>query len=506
MTRTALRTNVAANFVGSAWIGLMSVVFIPLYVKLIGIEAYGLIGFFLALQGTTKVFDLGLTTALNREFARLAGMPGQTALMRNLLRTIEIVYCSIGVLNGLAVILLSQVLAEHWMRPEHLSTDVVQRAVLLMGVVITVQWPLGLYAGGLMGLQRQVSLNVVHAVMATVRGVGAVLILWAVSPTVEAYFLWQVVVSIVHTLAVAVLAWSDVGRESATFRRETLVSVWHFAAGVFGIGVVSMLLTQMDKFVVSKVLPLAVFGHYALASAVATSLYRLITPVFDAVFPRLSQLVASGSEAAVAELYHRSSQMLSVMVLPAGLFIAVFAPEVLMLWSSDADLWPHAHGMLSFLVIGTALNGVLTMPYALQLANGWTRLVIGTNVVAIVVLAPTLVLLTHLYGGIGAAMVWPIYNVVAGLVTIGVMHRRLLRGEGWRWVVGDVGLPLLAVTMVLLAGRYAIGGPGSSSLLVVKLFVVAVAVQVAAVAVAPEVRGSLRRAIAARWRVSAATP
>ena len=64
--------------------------------------------------------------------------------------------------------------------------------------------------------------------------------------------------------------------------------------------------------------------------------------------------------------------------------------------------------MLSFLVIGMALHGILTMPYALQLANGWTRLTIGTNVVAIVVLAPALVLLAKLYGGIGAAVVWPI--------------------------------------------------------------------------------------------------
>src|SRR5688500_4977348 len=128
MRRTALRTNVAANFVGSAWVGLMAILFIPLYVKFIGIEAYGLIGFFLALQGTLGLFDLGLSATLNREFARLAGISGQTGRMRNLLRTIEIVYWSIGVLSGLVVILLSRVVAEHWVQPERLSTEVVQRA------------------------------------------------------------------------------------------------------------------------------------------------------------------------------------------------------------------------------------------------------------------------------------------------------------------------------------------------------------------------------------------
>jgi len=41
-----LKLNIIANYTGKAWTALMSLAFIPLYIKFIGIEAYGLIGFF----------------------------------------------------------------------------------------------------------------------------------------------------------------------------------------------------------------------------------------------------------------------------------------------------------------------------------------------------------------------------------------------------------------------------------------------------------------------------
>jgi hypothetical protein len=51
----------------------------------------------------------------------------------------------------------------------------------------------GIESWGLMGLQRQVLLNAINMVANTLRGIGAVLLLWLVSLTIQAYFLWQIV-------------------------------------------------------------------------------------------------------------------------------------------------------------------------------------------------------------------------------------------------------------------------------------------------------------------------
>jgi hypothetical protein len=46
------------------------------------------------------------------------------------------------------------------------------------------------------------------------------------------------------------------------------------------------------------------------------------------------------------------------------------------------------------------------------------------------------------YGAVGAAFMWVIFNCGLLLVGIQLMHRRLLKGEQWRWYLEDVGLPL----------------------------------------------------------------
>src|SRR6478752_3969519 len=67
-----LSRNVAANFVGTLWTALMGPALVSVYVRLMGIEAYGLVGILTTLQAAFTLLDLGLTTATNRELARLS--------------------------------------------------------------------------------------------------------------------------------------------------------------------------------------------------------------------------------------------------------------------------------------------------------------------------------------------------------------------------------------------------------------------------------------------------
>ena len=56
----------------------------------------------------------------------------------------------------------------------------------------------------------------------------------------------------------------------------------HFAAGNTGITATTLLLSQMDKIVLSKMLSLEMFGIYSLASMMASVLYRIATPFYTA--------------------------------------------------------------------------------------------------------------------------------------------------------------------------------------------------------------------------------
>jgi len=141
-----------------------------------------------------------------------------------------------------------------------------------------------------------------------------------------------------------------------------------------GISLTVIFLTQTDKIVLSKILSLEMFGYYTLATAVASGLTYFIGPVFSALFPRFSQLVSANDEKGLIELYHKGCQFMSVVILPAAIVVALFSSEILLLWTGDPITVANTHLVVSILIVGTALNGLMNLPYALQLAYGWTTL------------------------------------------------------------------------------------------------------------------------------------
>ena len=98
-----IKKNIAANFAGSIWSAIMGLIFVPLYIKFIGIESWGLIGIFATLQIIFGLLDMGLSTTLNREMARLSVLSGKEQDMRNLVRTLEMIYWCVAVFVGIRV-------------------------------------------------------------------------------------------------------------------------------------------------------------------------------------------------------------------------------------------------------------------------------------------------------------------------------------------------------------------------------------------------------------------
>ncbi len=485
-----VRRNIVANIAGKGWAALLSLAVLPAYVHFLGIEAFGLIGFFLSLMAILSLLDLGLGTALNRQFAQYSMQSGKAQAMRDLLRSLEIIYWLIGIAIGVAVAALAPVIAAYWLKPQQLSNETVTQTLTMMGIAIAFQWPRALYGGGLMGLQRQVAFNLLSSITGTVNNVGGVLIVWLVSPTIQAFVAWYMALSLVDTLLTRLLLWRSLPEAPAraAFNGQLLADIWRFAAGMTGISVMSVILTQLDKMILVKVLPLDAFGYYSLASRAAGGLSYVIGPICAAFFPRFSQLVAKNDTQELARIYHRGCQLMSVLILPLAVVLALFSYELLLIWTQDRSIAENSHLILSLLTVGTALNGVASLPYALQLAYGWTQLALAVNTAAVLLLAPLIYFMSVRYGGVGAALIWVVFNALFVFVVVYLMHRRLLRGELWRWYHRDVGQPLLAVATIGTLWYWLMPTFVSHWSSVSNIALASIAMFAAAIIAAPEIR------------------
>jgi len=460
-TSMGIGRNLVAGFASSIWTALIGFAVIPFYVKYLGHEGYGLIGFLVTAQAVLQVLDLGLATNVNREVAREA-QSGDLSGAPALLHTAATIYWAMAGVIALAMLALSHFIAARWLSSETLAFDDLAYAVMLIGLVIAARWPGQLYQGALMGAQRIVVSSALNIALATLGSGGAVLVLAFVSPSVSALLLWQAGVGLAYTLAARAASWRIIGRERVLHDGSQLRRIWRFSAGVTAITIAGMVLGQLDKVVLSKMLSLAEYGQYMIAFALAGTLYLFSGPVFNAVYPRFSSLVRSGETERLEQAYRLGTRLLGAILFPLAMLLAVFPEELVQAWTGDPGLARSARLLLPFLAIGTALHGVMHVPFALQLAYGTTRLQVAISAVLLLVATPSTVFLVLHYGALGGALAWlwlhSLYMVLGAWMT----HRHLLKGLGAKWIAFDVGVPFAVSALVGVLAHTLSAGTGFS--------------------------------------------
>ena len=458
-----VKHNAVANLIGRVSGAAVTLLAIPIVVRLLGIESYGIVGFFASLQAIFGLLDLGLSMTMMREMARGGHEPKQAQRTRDLVRTLEIIYWAIGILIAIIAVAIAPILATRWLRAEHLDTTALRQSIAIMGIAIACQWPISLYEGGITGLQRQVIVNVVSLSSTILRTVGSIAILYFVSRTIQAYLMTQGIAYAVQTLLLRQVLWKSIPSSPARahFNASLIRELWRFAGGINATSALGLVLTQADKVILSKIVPLRIFGYYAIASTAANGLYYIIGPLFTAIYPQLAQNVASGNEVRLATIYHRGSQVIAACVFPTAIVLALFSHRVLLLWTHDPQVAAGAGVAASLLTIGTMLHAAMHLPYGLQLAYGWTSLTVTANAIFAATLPVLMILLSRKYGIAGAAVVWIVVNFSYVVAVIPVMHRRILKGEMAKWYRDDLVVPLLAAFAGAILWRFLL--PADSS-------------------------------------------
>lgn len=450
-----IKRNIVANFGGKAWAALVSFVAVPIYLSFLGTEAYGLVGIYASMTGVLAVFDLGLSTVLSREMARLAGVENAAQSRRQITRALELAYWAVAIMIGLGMWGLAPFLASRWVNTVALPVTTVETALVLAGIAIASQWPLALYSGGMIGLERQVHLNIVSAVCATVRAIGGIVILGLVARNVEAFFAWQAIIGGAQTILTAALVWGaiDGGFWRTGFDWATLRRLLPSGLVIAGVAATSLVVTQIDKIVLVRFVPLDVVGLYSLVAAAAGLLFQITSPVYAAFLPRMVREAAQGDVVLLARSYHIGCQIVSVLVLPAAAIGGMFASELLMLWTRNPVLAQQGAGLLAVLLVGNAASSMLHLPYALQIAGGSIRNVLLVNVASAVVMVPLSLSLITFAGAMGAAWAWAIMNLAYVIGGLWMFHRVTLPSELFGWYVRDVLPALLMSVLVAFLGR-----------------------------------------------------
>jgi O-antigen/teichoic acid export membrane protein len=494
-----LKRNLLANLTGTVWFGVLSLALVSFYVRFLGMEAFGLIAFQGTLATMVHLLDAGLSVATNRELARLSTDGRAAPEARTVTRSAEVTCWAIAMTAGAVLLVLTPLIAQHWLEVRGVPAAVTTQAVALAIVATILQFPYTFYAAGLLGLQHHVAVNVILVGASTIRAAGAVILIVTFRADIRALFLWFIACALLQTAAAGMTLHRALPPGPARFDGAVLRRVFRFARGVGASGTIGVAATQVDKLAISNMLPLSVFGFYSIGGMIATAVALTVTPVQTTVFPRLSQIVARGDGDGEAALYHRATQTVAAILLPVSAMTTIFAYDVVLLWTQSTEIAGAVRWIAVLLVAGTTLNALSHISHALQLAHGWTAPAVIANAVQLVLMIPLTLFAIRRYGAVGAAAVFALLQLSFLLISLTVTHTRTLRGHARSWLFRDVAPAFCASFGVAAVCRW-FTGDSHGWMLGVTLGAISAAVLVAGALSTQVVREWLRE----RWLSRAA--
>lgn len=443
----SLKSNILACYASQIYVTLAGILMLPLYLKYMGAEAYGLVGFFSMLQSLFTLLDLGLSPTVARETSRFFGGALDLLIYRQLFRALQMLFSVIALIGGSVIIFFAGDIATHWLNVKSLHLFDVKISVQLMAICASLRWISGLYRGTITGAERLVWLGGFNAFIATLRFLGVIPVLITIGATPVVFFLYQLVVAAVELVGLYIKNYKLLPqmetKEKQSFSFAPIKPLLRFSLTIAFTSSVWVLVTQTDKLVLSKLLPLSDFGYFSLAVLVASGVTMISGPISTVLLPRLVRLQAENEEEALIQLYRLATQCVAVIAIPASLILAFFAKEVLWAWTGSNIVAEHAAPALRLYALGNGILALSAFPYYLQFAKGDLKLHLAGNVLFVLILIPSLIFLTIRYGMVGAGYAWLGANVIYFLLWVPLVHNKFVRGLHWNWIRYDLAVPLL---------------------------------------------------------------
>ena len=442
----SLKWNIIASYLSQGYTTLIGILMVPAFVRYMGAEAYGLVGFFAMAQAWFLLLDIGLTPTISRETAVFQAGAMDALTLRRLVRLLEGLFLAIALLGSLLMLLGSGWIAGHWLRVQTLPHHQVQTSLLLMAFIVVLRWIGGLYRGIITGFEELVWLGAFNGIASTLRFVAVLAVFKVLGTRPTDFFAYQLGVALLETSVLIFKAYALLPKVTNLFQGSWdwtfFKNKLRFSLGIAFTGSIWVLVTQTDKLVLSKLLNLSDYGAFNLAVLVAGGVTTLTAPVSSAILPRLSKLQAEGNSLALLELYRTASQGVALITFPVVWLMTLFSGKLIFAWTGNPALASQVAPILALYAMGNGILAVTAFPYYLQFAKGDLRLHVLGNGLFVIFLIPSLILATLHFGSRGAGMAWLLSNLLYLLLWVPLIHRRLAKGLNGPWFFKDI-LPIV---------------------------------------------------------------
>lgn len=392
------------NVIGALVPVLISLITIPLYLRIVGLERYGVLNLFWLLVGYFNLFDFGLGRATAQH---IASSDGQDGAARS-----RAFWTGLSLSGALALLGTFVALPIGWMiltglrvgSPAlHAETTA---ALPLLVTAVPLAIIQSVLKGAMEGRQQFFTVNLILSVaavatatlplIATAIWAPTIPMLVAVSLAVRCVMLFGLAIAAVRTIPV--LAYERP-------HRRDVRNLVRFGAWLTVSNVVGPLMVFLDRFLIGLMIGAAAVALYAIPFNLISQLVVLPASFAAALFPRFA---ASGRQ---TDLNRQALFAATFVLTPLAMASILTVGPFLQLWIDEITAL-SCTPIAIVLIVGFWANGLAQLPYASLQANARTDLTAKAHIAEAL---PYFLLLwfgLRYFGVVGAAVAWTIRGVV----------------------------------------------------------------------------------------------
>jgi O-antigen/teichoic acid export membrane protein len=418
-----LARNTIWNLLGSGAPLLFAVISIPILVRELGKDRFGVLALGWAVIGYAGLFDIGLGRALTQLVAKKLGAGEQDEIPR-LVWTSLLLMFALGVMGAIVSVSISPWLVDRILKvPAELRAETVHAFYLL-----ALSIPIVILTAGLRGLleahQRFDLITYLRIPTGIFTFAGPLLVLpfsHRLEPVVAVLAAGRLLGCAAHfwsCLKVAPELCQKISWHGPSARPLLRFGGWMTVTNLVG-----PMMISMDRFLIGAMLSVVAVTYYATPFEVVTKLLLLPAAVVGVMFPAFSASFARDQSRA-ALLYGRSIKYVFLALFPVVLLLIALAQSGLNLWLG-ADFSQHSTRVVQWLALGVLGNGLALVPFAFVQGVGRPDLTAKLHLAELPPYLIILFLLIRSYGIEGAAIAWSV-RTIADAVGLFVIAKRFL--------------------------------------------------------------------------------
>lgn len=416
--------NTLYNLTTQVFLVIVALVSLPVIVRGLSKESFGLLSLLWVFMGYFGFLDLGLGSANTKLVSEsLARNDYQKA--SQVIRTSFMVSVVFGVIVSSVLFALAPTIIEQIFQ---MSDDLIPEAVsALKTASFAIPFVL-VYAvsrGVQVGLQRFDVMNIVQATVGVLQWAGTIVCVvlgMGVTSVIAVILILRMAAAVVSTGIVWKLV-PGLWAEKVVIHKETLKTLISFGGWVSVSQTLSPMFLYLDRVMIGALVSLVAVAHYTVPQEMLTRLLILPISLATALFPMLS--VQGGTDEAAgrtASVYSRSLKLLGSLMVPVCVVMIAFAHPVLEIWAGK-NFASEGVGVFQILAVGLLFNALAQIPAIALQASGRPDVNAKFHVIEFPVAVALNLWLIPRFGIQGAALTWTIRVALDALLLFAAARR-----------------------------------------------------------------------------------